>query len=340
MAKQEKEVQTGFFQSIKSQLAKHVSLVDEVADCLNLSPDSAYRRIRGETSLSMLEIVEICRHFDVSFDQLTGQKNNLVSFEYRPLNEASFNFLQYLQHIEENLKIIAAAQDKEVVYMANEIPLFHLMHAPELASFKLFFWQKTILDFSEFRSRKFKLYEINEQVNQLSRSVRDLYIEIPSIEVYHSETIDTTLKQIEYYVEAGFFELHEEALLLLDRVSEVMEHIRLQCEQGYKFRKSRKPVSENPKGGSYTVFHNEVLHMDNVILVKMGQRYLSFLTSNGLNSLLTKSELFYEEYYKALKVLQGKSTLISGSSEKERNKVFITYQRKIEALKKKLSLLQ
>lgn len=339
MAKQEKEVQAGFFQSIKSQLAKHVSLVDEVADCLNLSPDSAYRRIRGETSLSMLEIVEICRYFNVSFDQLTGQKANQVSFEYRPLHETSFNFLQYLRHIEENLKIIAAAEEKEVVYMANEIPLFHLMHAPELASFKLFFWQKTILDFSEFRSKKFKLYEIDEEVNQLSRSVRDLYVEIPSIEIYHSETIDTTLKQIEYYVEAGFFEKHEEALLLLDKVSEVMDHIRLQCEQGHKFRKSRKQKANNLQGGTYTVFHNEVLHMDNAILVKMGQRYLSFLTSNGLNSLLTKSDLFYEEYYRALKVLQGKSTLISGSSEKERNKVFINYQRKIDVLKKRLSLI-
>lgn len=339
MAKEDKDIQVDFFQKLKPLLAPHLSMVDEVADCLHLSPDSAYRRIRGETSLIMSEIVALCSHFDVSFDELTASTTQDVSFEYRPLHERDFDFIQYLEHIEENLHLIHQAEQKEVVYMANEIPLFHLMHAPELASFKLFFWQKTILDFSNFKARKFKLYEFDERVNQLSRSIRDLYISIPSVEIYHSETIDTTLKQIEYYVEAGYFTDRAEAIVLLQKVSEVFQHIQEQCELGYKFKKrSPKTLKSEPvRGGSYTVFYNEVLHMDNVILVKMDERYLSFLTSNGLNSLLTKSEVFYKEYSQALKVLQGKSTIISGSSEKERNKVFMGYEAKIARAIERLS---
>ncbi len=41
-------VQQVFFQHIKSNLADHLSMVDEVAELLNISNDSAYRRIRGE----------------------------------------------------------------------------------------------------------------------------------------------------------------------------------------------------------------------------------------------------------------------------------------------------
>ncbi len=50
------DVQQIFFQHIKSNLAAHLSLVDEVAELLNISNDSAYRRIRGEKPLSFEEI--------------------------------------------------------------------------------------------------------------------------------------------------------------------------------------------------------------------------------------------------------------------------------------------
>jgi hypothetical protein len=41
--------QLQFFKHIKSILPAHLSLVDAVADVLEVSNDSAYRRIRGET---------------------------------------------------------------------------------------------------------------------------------------------------------------------------------------------------------------------------------------------------------------------------------------------------
>ena len=340
MGNSNEALQVAFFKRIKAGLPKHLSLVNEVADHLDLSHDSAYRRIRGETALTMIEITGLCRKFGLSFDEFSVFNEHQVNFDFRPLNEESFNFLDYLLHIEHHLKKIAAADDKEVVYTANEIPLFHLMHAPLLASFKLFFWQKTILDFSAFRNQKFKPGLIDNRVNEVSRSIRDLYCEIPSTEIYHSETIDTTLKQVDYYADVGYFESKDDALMLLDSVAEVVDHIRWQCEMGFKFKRPHsKTASINPPSndGSFTVFHNEVLHMDNSILVKIDNRYLSFLTSNGLNSLSTESQLFYEEYHRALEILKRKCTIISGTSERERNKVFLHYQEKIDRMRRRLS---
>jgi|GEM_PF-5124961 len=68
----------------------------------------------------------------------------------------------------------------------------------------------------------------------------------------------------------------------------------------------------------------------------MGDRYLTFLTSNGVNVLYTKSVYFHDEAYRVIDNLKKKSTLISGTSEKERNKAFLTYHKKIQALKTKL----
>lgn len=333
-------IQAHLFQTIKERLGPNMSMVDEVADTLEISNDSTYRRIRGETALSLDEASKLCKAHDISLDSILQAGTNEITFHFEPLHEDSFTFMDYLGSILSSMELIDSAEEKEVIYMANEIPLFHLLNSPALAAFKLFFWQKTILDFSTFRNMKFKLFQKDEQVNDISRKLRALYCKTPSVEVYNSETIDTTLKQIEYYYETGYFESSKDAITLLDQLSQLVDHIKLQCENGFKFNYDAD--GEVPeyvpyhKEGNYTVYHNEVLHSDNHILVRMGDQHLTFLTSNGVNVLYTKSSYFHDEAYRVIDNLKKKSTLISGTSEKERNKVFLNYHKKIEALKSKL----
>lgn len=333
-------IQTRFFQLIRERMDPHLSLVDEVAELLGVSNDSAYRRIRCETALSLEEVAKICGHFQLSIDTLLQTSSDEVIFNFQPLNEQSFDFRRYLEYIRDTMKLIAESPEREVVYMANDIPLFHLMHAPEVASFKLFFWQKTILDFSTFRNQKFKLNQKDEEVNAISRDIRHYYCAIPSTEIYSSEAIDTTLKQIEYYFVSGLFEDRSEALLLCDRLESLVEHVRLQCEAGYKFKAQPDgSIPEHvpyPKVGNYSVFHNEVIYTDNTILVRLGDQFLSFLTSNGINSLSTRSEAFYRNSYQSLDILKRRSTIISGTSEKERNRVFLRFLDKIRDMKARL----
>lgn len=49
------ELQTAFLKQIKNQLPPHLSLVDAIAEQLNISNDSAYRRIRGEKHLTPMK---------------------------------------------------------------------------------------------------------------------------------------------------------------------------------------------------------------------------------------------------------------------------------------------
>lgn len=62
------ELQTAFLKEIKNQLPPHLALVDAIADELNLSNDSAYRRIRGEKHLTFDEIQILSAHYKISLD--------------------------------------------------------------------------------------------------------------------------------------------------------------------------------------------------------------------------------------------------------------------------------
>jgi hypothetical protein len=64
------QLQQDFFQHIKSKLPPHLSFVEEIAELLSISTDSAYRRIRGEKPISLEEVQRLCSHFRISLDHV------------------------------------------------------------------------------------------------------------------------------------------------------------------------------------------------------------------------------------------------------------------------------
>ena len=74
-------IQSSFLEQIRSKLAPNLSFVDELAELLSISRDSAYRRIRGETVLSLDEVAVLTKHFSVSVDDFLSPSNDRVSFQ-------------------------------------------------------------------------------------------------------------------------------------------------------------------------------------------------------------------------------------------------------------------
>ena len=60
------ELQLKLFSAIKSKMPENISPAEEIAKLLNISTDSAYRRMRGEKTISIDELYVLCSHFQVS----------------------------------------------------------------------------------------------------------------------------------------------------------------------------------------------------------------------------------------------------------------------------------
>ena len=67
---QEPNLQQLLFQQIKVKIPENLSFVHEIAELLEISYDSAYRRIRGEKELSLEELVKLGVRFEISLDAL------------------------------------------------------------------------------------------------------------------------------------------------------------------------------------------------------------------------------------------------------------------------------
>ena len=148
-------IQGLFMQQIKDRLTPGTPLVDELAELLNVSNDSAYRRIRGETQLALDEVELLAAKYGISIDALFGIQSNAITFNYRALNSTGFGMVEYIQDVLENMQIINSFEDRKMFYSAKDIPLFHLFQVPEIAAFKTFLWMKTIAGFPELENVKF-----------------------------------------------------------------------------------------------------------------------------------------------------------------------------------------
>src|SRR5687768_13549794 len=97
-------LQQQIFRQIKAKLPPHLSMVDEVAHILNVSTDSAYRRIRSEKALSLEEVYKLCVHYQVSFDQLFNFQSGTFLFQGEFVQDFDFNFHKHINNIDQQLK--------------------------------------------------------------------------------------------------------------------------------------------------------------------------------------------------------------------------------------------
>ena len=82
-------VQQVFFNHIRSILPHHLSIVDEVASLLDISNDSAYRRMRGDKPLTFEEVQKLCVHFNISLDSIFHLDTDTYIFSGKFLNKRS-----------------------------------------------------------------------------------------------------------------------------------------------------------------------------------------------------------------------------------------------------------
>ncbi|MEI9909240.1 MAG: helix-turn-helix domain-containing protein [Bacteroidota bacterium] len=90
-------IQVLLFQHIKLLLPSHVAMVDAVADILNISNDSAYRRIRGEKPITPEEMQKLAAHYKISLDQFMHLQSDSFIFTGHLTNESDHPFEKWMQ---------------------------------------------------------------------------------------------------------------------------------------------------------------------------------------------------------------------------------------------------
>ena len=320
-------IQVAFFQHIKTLLPPHKSMVDEVADLLNISNDSAYRRIRGEKPISLEEIKKLADEFKISLDQFMRIETDSYIFSGKMASSNDFLLEEWLASVHQNLCFMNTFKNRHMYYYTKDLPFIAHFQIPELAAFKNFFWKKSILQYNELRGVKFSFDIMSDDTYHLGLKVIQEYNKIPSTEIWNIESINSTIRQIEFYREAKMFESTADVVLIYEKVEEFINHHEKQAEYGKKFMIGQEP---NENSAEYHLFNNELILGDNSFLLVTDTMKICFLNHSVINFIGTRDERFCNYRLSSIQNLIKKSTQISEVGEKERTRFFNKLRDKIK----------
>ena len=327
------ELQQQLFQRIKSKLPAEASVADEISNLLGISSDSAYRRMRGDKEVTFDELYKIATHYKISLDQLMNINTGSFLFQGNLLNPKTHRYDAYLTGMMHNLAYFNSFKKKESYYLCKDTPIFHWFTNRDIAAFKYFFWMGTLIYFPEFRNKKVSLDEYPDELFELGKKVSNLYQTVDTYELWNIESWNSTLHQIEYYLDNDMFKSDEDALRVYEGVEKILDHLEEQAKRGYKFNiddPEKKPL------GKYYMYFNELVILDNTMVLVLDNSKIASLPHTAINYLLTRDITYCENFYNYVQNLIKRSTLISEVSEKERSRYFRRMHERID--KRKISL--
>jgi hypothetical protein len=327
-------IQVLFFQHLKTSLPAHISMAENVADLLQISIDSAYRRIRGEKPISFDELKTLCTNYNISLDQFVHIQNDSIVFNGKTATSTRFNFEEYLKSVLQNVEYMNSFSKKEMLYLNKDIPIFYYFIYPEMAAFKSFFWMRSILNYPEYAAKSFTIAEnVNEQIKQTGVKLAAAYSQLPSQEIWNIENINSTIRQIEYYKDTRVFANRDDIVTLYECLEKTIDHIQRQAESGYKFSIDGKQVNKHV---TYKMYVNEFILGDNSILALLGNTKVAYLNHSVINFAFTKDPSFCDYTWQHFQNIIKKSTLISEVGEKERSRFFNVIKEEIYTRKNAL----
>ncbi len=321
------------FQRIKEILPPNVSMVDTISEVLNISSDSAYRRIRGETPLVLDEAWTLCRHFNLSLDQLLENKNDVVLFHNTRIKNQQYTYYQYLQSLCRQMESINNFMNREIIYMSKDLPIFHNFYFRPLIAFRYFFWMKTHLVHPDFEKKQFDFNLLPPEIEQMSYDLARLYTQVPSTEMWNTESINSTISQIEFSKDSGHFSNNAAVKEIYEALEATIHHMKDQAEYGCKFMPAE---NTGTKKSNFKFFFNRVVLGDNTIMAITDTIKTAVINYGHLNYMMTNDEVFCNDLFGDFENLIRRSTQISDSSEKQRNVFFNILLSKVEARKKNL----
>lgn len=319
-------LQLEFFEKLKRQAAPNISLVNEVADVLELSTDGAYRRIRGESSLSMDEYIVLSNHFNIAQHAATTEKKGVAQISYSPL--ATHESLEtYLASVYSDLTAITANENHGLIFTAEHIPIFHYFRFPHLRDFKLFYWSKSVLNAPTLKNKKFDPALIPANAIDLSEKIFDIYTRVNSTEIWTEDTITGMLRQLEFFWETGNFETAAQAMAVCRDLEQMLKMIEQYAETGRK----NNPFHAAPASSRFNLYYSEVMIGNDCIKVHSGDMERVYLIYNTFNAIITSDKDFCAEIDLWINNLVKKSISLSGMGEKQRRLFFDRMYARIHA---------
>ncbi|MDR1737995.1 MAG: hypothetical protein LBR66_04145 [Candidatus Symbiothrix sp.] len=230
------ERQRKLFEVFRGLQGKYL-LVDRVSKILNISEDSAYRRIRGETELSFTELERLCLAFGVPFEKVLNIETPYRTLPFQYYNQDYFNMqdMDFRMSSDYVKAIQIAVEDgnSEFGFASNTFTLHTRTLYPDIFRFYVMKWmyQSTggtrTIPFEKIKLPQ-ELLKLHKQYSYWVQHVKYTYV------IYSEYLFRHMVLDIEYFRDIHLLTANDVAVLK-DNLTTALKHIeQLSVEGCYK----------------------------------------------------------------------------------------------------------
>jgi len=318
---------------LKEQLPPKISLADVLAETLNVSIDSAYRRVNGKTVLTFDEACLLAKKYRISMDTISGTKKGMVAFYRRELIKNVDDVETNLKFMLDFFKLQKRCKERKLIYSTKDIPIFYHFSFPELGAFNMFAWLNAISTESGLKDTFEPQYYI-ERFSDIWAGLVNEYSEVESHELWSEFAIRGFINQLDYYYQSGLMGSKKMALTVCEQLQSVLQVIEKQAISGYKIHPSHP---ETKSVYNYHLYFNELMVMENAVLAYLDDKKLFLQTYAYFNFHPTTDlqQCNQMEFWMNNQI--RKSVKLSDSREKERNQYFMRNHKELKTLMDKIT---
>ncbi len=296
---------------IKKRLPDGVSLIEFFMEVVALRKEAAYRRLRGEIPLSLVEVKKIAVALNLSLDELFRVKkegtytSSIVRMNGGNLIDA---YCKTIENIVSSMKFVRTDPHAFLYSAINILPNSHLFKYPVISKFRLFKW--VYQSHKTPNPLKMSEIEISPRVRYLEENFLVELQQIATHFVFIRELFGPFFSDIQYFMEIGLLTkdeldlLKEETYCLLDDLERDIS------------------VGETIYGAPLFVYLSNTYFDSNYIYVEGNGFKASSLNVFGMNYLSSVENEICNDTKDWIESLMKYSTLISKSGEVERMHFF------------------
>lgn len=316
--------QIAFFERLKDAVPSNFNLAQELADILETSVDSIYRRMRGQSALTYSELLLIQRKLNLRQSLLFPVDTiEEVNFVYARPAYGYDSFL-FLQEISNQMELVHRRSNLNILLASDDLPFFLHFLSPALLQFKLMVFSGDEIHDPENPG------EQNPELIAICTQILKRWLAANSKEVWGSSPLDSTLKQILYSHENHLI-TDAYAVSLLEELRSIVEIVRTWCSTG-------KKQVHDWEAGEFQLYHSELNTGEMNLLLGFGSELTTYKSNYGYGYLKTEHPQYCFETQEWINDLASKGMLISLSAEKYRNQYINLLLKSIDECYKKLSL--
>lgn len=304
-------------------------MVSHLSKWLHCTETAVYNKLNDRSKFTVEELVIICFKLQISLDSIiynSHVKSAKVNFFADGLKYKPRHFDDYINNIIGYYTKIKQLHNVKGFFLANEVPLFHFLHFPNLMYLKLYIWNKINWKIPSISNAyRFADFKNNHSLKQSIAVLRDLFHSFPNVEIWNPNMLENTISQFLYLKDVHIINDKDDLYYLKKEFEDLVTYLEELTLTGKKLANSKGQEME------CNIYITDLTLGSEVILVKSDQSDMLFQQIDVPNYMQTTDQKMIKNQYDFFENIRKISTFITHAGEKER---LIFFARMKQELKK------